>query len=209
MNYTLSAPLLTPRLLIRLVEQCDLDALYVLHSDVVVTRYIPHMHWTSRADADTWFERALERREKQSAVQCVIVKRAVDDAVETVIGTAMLFNFQADSGLAEIGYLLGRPHWGAGYAAEAVTAFIYFAFATLNLRRLEALVDARNVASNKLMQRLSFTLEGVLRERWLAVDELQNVNLFGLLRREWQPRQARLGETGPGQLLADAGRQFT
>ena len=170
----------------RLTEHDDLDALFALHSDPAITRYIPHMHWPTRADADVWFARLLERRENQSAVQCVIVRRATEAATATVIGTVMLFNFEATSGLAEIGYLLGREHWGRGYAVEAMTVFIDFSFATLNLRRLEATVDVRNVASNTLLQRLGFALEGVLRERWLAAGELQNINLHALLKREWQ-----------------------
>ena len=186
MNDTLSTPVLTERLMIRLAERADLDALFMLHFDAETTRYIPHMHWATSADADVWFARWMERREKKSAVQCVIVKRATNDEAETVIGTAVLFNFEVASQLAEIGYLLGREHWAKGYAAEAMTAFINFSFATLNFRRLEATVDARNVASNKLLKRLGFTLEGVLRERWLAAGELQNINLHALLSREWQ-----------------------
>ena len=186
MNCMLSTPLSTPRLMIRLAECRDLDALFTLHCDAEITRYIPHMHWTTRADADVWFARLLERREKQSAVQCVIVKRVTDDAAEAVIGTTMLFNFEVTSGLAEIGYLLGREYWGQGFAVEAMKAFVDFSFATLNLRRLEATVDVRNVASNKLLQRLGFTREGVLRERWLAAGGLQDINLHALLRREWR-----------------------
>lgn len=178
---------MTTRLMIRLAERDDLDALFALHSDPGTTRYIPHMHWTTRADADVWFARLRVRREQQSAVQCVIVKRTTDDLAETIVGTAMLFNLDVASGLAEIGYLLGRGHWGKGYATEAMAAFIDFSFSTLNLRRLEATVDVRNVASNKLLERLGFVLEGVLRERWLAASELQNINLHGLLKREWKP----------------------
>ena len=171
--------------MIRLAERDDLDALFALHCDAEITRYIPHMHWATRAAADVWFARLLERREQQSAVQCVIVKRTTGAANDTVIGTVMLFNFEVASGLAEIGYLLGRDYWGKGYAVEAMTAFIDFSFATLNLRRLEATVDTLNVASNTLLHRLGFTLEGVLRERWLAAGELQNINLHALLKREW------------------------
>jgi len=94
--------------MIRLADRDDLDELFTLHSDAEVTRYVPHMHWTTRADADAWFARLLERREKQSAVQCVIVRRATANATEAVIGTAVLFNFEVASGLAEIGYLLER-----------------------------------------------------------------------------------------------------
>ncbi len=92
MSYTLSAAIETSRLTIRLVEHDDLGALFLFHSDLAVTRYIPHVRWTTAADAETWFARVLERREKQSAVQCVIVKRATADEREAVIGTVMLFN---------------------------------------------------------------------------------------------------------------------
>lgn len=192
MNYTLLTPLGTERLAIRLTERDDLDALFALHSDAEVTRYIPHMHWPTRADAYLWFARLLERREKLSAVQCVIVRHATEEATEAVIGTVMLFNFRVASQAAEIGYLLGREHWGDGYAVEAMTAFIDFSFATLDLRRLEAAVDMLNVASNTLLRRLGFALEGVLRERWLADGELQNINRHALLKREWHPRTADL-----------------
>ena len=116
----------------------------------------------------------------------MIVKRATEAMTETVIGTAILFNFEVLSGLAEIGYLLGREHWGKGYAFEAMTAFIELSHSTLDLRRLEATVDVRNAASNALLQPLGFTIEGVLRERWLAAEELQDINLHALLKREWR-----------------------
>lgn len=190
MTGKLSTPILTPRLLIRLVERDDLEALFAMHTDTGTTRYIPHMRWATWANAEAWFERDLERRRTESAVQCVIVRRATDDACEAVVGTAVLFNFEMASGLAEIGYLLGREHWGKGYAVESVSAFIEFVFSTLNLRRLEAAVDTRNAGSNQLLQRLGFTLEGVLRERWLASGELQDINLFALLKREWQSAPA-------------------
>lgn len=66
-----------------------------------------------------------------------------------------------------------------------MTAFVDFSFAALDLRRLEATVDVRNVASNTLLQRLGFALGDVLRERWLADGELQNIKLHSLLKREW------------------------
>ncbi len=186
MPVRLNQPIHTARLTLRPVEAADIDALFALHHDATTTRYIPHMFWRERADAQAWVERGLDRHEKQTAIQCVVVRRATDEAVEAVIGTALLFNVQEDSGLAEIGYLIGAPYWRQGYMREAVTAFIDFAFSSLGLRRLEALVDARNVASNALARRCGFVLEGVLRERWVAAGETPDTHLFGLLRRDWQ-----------------------
>jgi len=198
MHYHLPEPIETARLTIRLIEAGDLDALFVHHNDAITTRYIPHVRWATRADAEPWFARVLQRREAQSAVQCVIVKRATTDEPESIAGTIMLFNFDEASGLAELGYLLGSAYCGQGYATEAVTAFIDFAFAHpesvgsrlgLGLRRLEAVVDARNYASSRLAERLGFVREGLLRERWLADGELPDVHLFALLKREWRHKQ--------------------
>jgi [ribosomal protein S5]-alanine N-acetyltransferase len=196
MNLMLSTPIETARLRIRQVEQGDLEPLMRLHGDAEGVRYIPHMHWANRADADAWWARALERREKKSAVQCVVLARdeANTGAAEPIIGTLTLFNFAVESGLAEFGYLLGRAHQKKGYAREAATAFIDVAFAHthtnsgcgMGLRRLEATVDARNLASNQLAERLGFVREGVLRERWLAAGELQDIHLFGLLHSDWK-----------------------
>jgi RimJ/RimL family protein N-acetyltransferase len=186
MKRALASPILTARLLIRPVAATDLPALFLQHSDAAVTRYVPHIRWQTMDDAERWYAKALTRRAEGSAIQCVVTKRAPGEVAGDVIGAVVLFNFQDDSGLAEIGYQLGRPYWGAGFAAEALTAFIDFAFTGAGLRRLEAAVDSRNVASNHVVERLGFTREGVLRERWLASGELQDINMFGLLKREWR-----------------------
>lgn len=188
MSYALSEPIRTKRLLLRLVEPNDMDALFDIHHNVAVTRYIAHMHWATRADAEAWFTRVLQRRADRSAIQCAVVLPAPDAADERVIGTAMLFNFDAGSGLAEIGYLQGAAYWAKGYMTEALTGLIGVAFNELGLRRIEATVDARNVASNTLLLKLGFTLEGCLRQRWVNAGETADVNMFGLLKSDWQDR---------------------
>lgn len=186
MPVRLPQSLQTARLTLRLVESADIDALFAIHHDAATTRYVPHMFWRERADAQAWVERALDRHEKQTAIQCAVVRRETSAAPEAVMGTALLFNVVEDSGLAEIGYLLGAPYLRQGYMFEALTALIQSAFSTVGLRRLEAMVDARNVASNALATRCGFVLEGVLRERWVAGDDTPDTHVFGLLRRDWQ-----------------------
>lgn len=188
MPYALSQPIRTERLLLRSIEATDIEALFDTHHSKVVTRYIAHMHWPTRAHADTWFARVQQRRADQSAIQCVVVIPAEGPEPETIIGTAMLFNFDEGSGIAEIGYLLGEAHWGKGYMVEALTGLINLAFGELGLRRLEATVDARNHASNALLVKLGFTLEGCMRQRWVSAGETPDVNMFGLLKSDWLDR---------------------
>ena len=104
-----------------------------------------------------------------------------------VIGTATLFNLNLDNGRAEIGYAMGRAHWGKGYMNEALNGLVSHAFEVMNLRRLEADVDPRNAASIRTLERLGFQREGFLRERWHVEGEIQDALFYGLLRREWNP----------------------
>lgn len=172
----------TSRLTIRLVTQADLPALLEYNADDAVTRYLPYASWRGMADAQEWLARAEARLAAREALQFVAVQRETG----SVIGSCLLFHFDEPSRRAETGYLLGRKHWGAGYMFEAMRALVDFAFAQMNLRRLEAEIDPRNTASAKLLQRLGFLREGHLRERWELKGELSDSGLYGMLRADWQ-----------------------
>ncbi len=69
---------------------------------------------------------------------------------------------------------------------EALRTLVDHAFTTLDLNRLEADIDPRNLASAKTLERLGFQQEGLLRERWIVGDEISDTAFDGLLRREWK-----------------------
>jgi RimJ/RimL family protein N-acetyltransferase len=68
---------------------------------------------------------------------------------------------------------------------EALTAFIGYGFAALDLNRLEADTDPRNERSMRLLERLGFAKEGHFRERWIVGGEVSDAAMYGLLRRDW------------------------
>ena len=113
------------------------------------------------------------------------ISRPADDRM---IGHLSLFSFSEQSGRAEIGYGLARPHWGQGFMHEALIAVVDYAFGPLDLRRLEADIDPRNHASLRALERLGFAREGLLRERWQVGDEISDSALMGLLAHEWRAR---------------------
>jgi RimJ/RimL family protein N-acetyltransferase len=102
------------------------------------------------------------------------------------MGTVTLISIDLTHRRAEIGYALGRAHWGRGYIHEALQAVMKYAFNELNLHRIEADVDPRNTASIKTLERLGFQREGFLRERWQVGGELQDALFYGLLRPDWE-----------------------
>ena len=174
-------PIEAARVRVRLLAASDLPALYEVNADEAVTRLLPYATWTSPADADAWFERMAGIQATGLALQLVVADKASDRA----IGTALLFRLEEGSARAELGYVLGRAHWGRGLMHEALGALLDRAFGAMALRRLEAEVDVRNAASARVLQRLGFTREGLLRQRWVSKGEAKDVEIFGLLRDEW------------------------
>lgn len=105
---------------------------------------------------------------------------------EALLGTCSLFNIYPQCRRADLGYGIAREHWRKGYMREAVGALISCAFGELGLNRLEADIDPRNRASAASLEKLGFTREGLLRERWVVGAEVSDSALYGLLAREWR-----------------------
>ena len=159
----------------------DVDALYVLYSDPVVTRYWSFPAWTRREQAEALLQHAMESR-AAGTILCWAIADAESDGL---IGSLTLFNINRAQGRAEIGYAMHRTHWGKGHAGNALRLALDHAFGALALRRVEADIDPRNAASCRLVERLGFCREGLLRERWLVDDALQDSAIYGLLARDW------------------------
>jgi RimJ/RimL family protein N-acetyltransferase len=119
--------------------------------------------------------------ERGNARQLVVVRK--DD--DKVIGTLLLFGFDPGSARLELGYVLGRAHWGHGLMREALQSMCAFAFGSLGIRRLEAEVNSSNVASIRLLRSLGFVHEGTLRKRWVAKGAAYDTDMYGLLFEEW------------------------
>jgi [ribosomal protein S5]-alanine N-acetyltransferase len=175
------SPIDTSRLQVRQVSEADVPALLEVNGDPEVTKFLPYPTWNSLIDGQAWFKRMQLIQEGGAALQFVVVDKHTDRAV----GTCLLFRHDEGSARAELGYVLARACWGRGYMHEALGALVACAFTTMGLRRLEAEVDPRNAASGRLLQRLGFVREGLLRERWVDKGEAHDVEAYGLLKREW------------------------
>jgi len=174
----------TKRLTLRPMTPADTDAVFAMRSDPVVQRYGSHPPWTDRKTAVEYIERDVRAMAAGEHAQFAIVRR--EDGV--VVGTCTLFHLDEPCRRAEVGYVLLPPQWGQGYANEAVTALLDWGFEHLALNRVEADIDPRNAASARALERLGFTREGHLRERWIVGGEVCDSLLYGLLAREWKAR---------------------
>lgn len=137
---------------------------------------------TSEHEATALIEQIQRLQESGSFYQWGVARRQDD----VVIGTCTLFQIVHEHRRAEVGFIIGREHWGLGIAREAVSAMIEHAFGNLGLHRLEADTDPRNVRCQGLLKRLGFQEEGRLRERWQVAGEIQDAVLLGLLKSDWR-----------------------
>ena len=81
---------------------------------------------------------------------------------------------------AEVGFVLARPYWGAGYALESMHAVIDHV-AGLGLKRLTARIHVGNQRSEVLLRKLHFKEEGYLRGHVDRDGERRDCKLYGLL----------------------------
>ncbi len=174
------------RVRLRALDERDVTALFATYSDPQATRYLARPPMTQMTHAEEMLATIKAGYADGSNLQFAIERRA-DGAF---LGVCLLFNFHQASARAEIGYILAREHWSRGYMAEALPALIDQAFGALGLNRLEADIDPRNTASARVLERLGFQPEGLLRERWIVRGETSDTAIYGLLKREWLARNA-------------------
>ena len=174
-------PIRTARLELRCLGEADVAPLFEIHSDPQAMRY-----W----DAPIWKNdergRSIVARDVALATRDYLRLGIALVASGTLLGTCALWNISAQCRRAEIGFILASRYWGQGYMHEALSALIGYAFAELDLNRVEADTDPRNQRSTRLLRRLGFSQEGLFRERCIVDGEISDAAMYGLLRREWK-----------------------
>jgi RimJ/RimL family protein N-acetyltransferase len=118
---------------------------------------------------------------------------------DAVVGSVSLKNISHSMGYAEIGYGIAEQSQGRGTATAAVNLLVKKCFCESPLRRLLAYVHDKNAASCRVLEKVGFAREGILREHYLINGIPENECLFGLLKHEWEGRQ-RFTEPRPAGL---------
>ena len=171
-------PLALPGYTLRRYREDDAVVLQKLADDREVSRFLrdrfPHPY--TFEDARDWIERACAETESPP------LTFAISGASATMLGTIGL-DRQGDvyRHSAELGYWLGRQHWGRGVATAAVEAICRYGFETVGLRRIYACVFEPNTASTRVLEKAGFQLEGVHRKAVWKDGELFDELMFGLL----------------------------
>ena len=167
----------TSRLTLRPLQAEDAPNLHAIMSDAEVMAFWDIAEIEDMGLTSTILESQLDQMARRSAFYWAMV-RAADDAF---VGCCDLSEIDRRHHRAEVGFIVGREHWGDGYTLEAMRAVLSHAAQTLRLRRLTARTHLGNVRSVKLLERLGFEEEGLLRGYVDRDGERRDCQLFGLL----------------------------
>ena len=86
----------------------------------------------------------------------------------------------------EIGYSLVPSERGKGYCSEAVKIMVDYLFLSKETMRIQAQTDQRNVASQKVLEKVGFKKEGILRKNFFMRGEWREAYIYSILREEWK-----------------------
>jgi RimJ/RimL family protein N-acetyltransferase len=175
-----------PRVRLRQLAEADVDGLFTIFSDEDMMRYWSSKPMKDRSEAEALLARIDRQFAEKSGFQWG-VERKEDNRL---LGTCTIFHIHPRNRCGEIGYALKSEHWKKGYMGEALKGLLDYAFGPMDMRRLEADVDPRNSSSLRILDRLGFRREGLLRERWDVDGDIQDSIFFGLLNREWNAGRA-------------------
>lgn len=143
----------TTRLTLRPLHGGDVAAFHRLINDWDICRRVPDAPFPYPAlQAAEWVQAAASDRAAGRAEQFAITDAGSDE----LLGCAGL-KLSKDRKSAELGYWIGRAYWRQGYALEAVRRLTEWAFASLSITHLSAVVAADNDGSLALLRNLGFT----------------------------------------------------
>ncbi len=169
------------RVRLRPFEESDLEAMAAYRGDAEVCRFLPFEPQTPddiRGRIGHLFGGTTLEGERGGVVLVIETDGAV-------IGDLVLFHLDPEAGSAEIGWVLSPAASGRGLATEAVRALIDTAFDVYGLRRLVAQIDADNVRSAALAERLGMRREAHFVENAWFKGRWSDLLVYAVLDREW------------------------
>ena len=174
--------LATERLLLRPFKLTDAPAVQRLAGDWAIadtTLVIPHPY--PDGVAEDWISKHANWFAEEKQVTFAITRKS-DGAL---IGAISLMEISKGH-QAELGYWIGKAYWSQGFCTEAAMAMLRYAFTELGLIRVHACHLCRNPASGRVMQKLFMQHEGCRRQHVKKWDKFEDLELYGILKHEWE-----------------------
>jgi ribosomal-protein-alanine N-acetyltransferase len=166
----------TPRLRLRQFRAEDSDAMHQCFASPEAMRFWNQLVHTKRIETERVVRRLMDCTPSYYRFWAV-----ADARTDRCLGMVNYHDGHIRNKRVAIGYIVDPAHHGKGIATEAVSAMLDFCFGELGLHRVQALIHPDNTASRKLVEKLGFRCEGLLRENLRVGDSWRDDTLYALL----------------------------
>jgi RimJ/RimL family protein N-acetyltransferase len=177
--------LTTERLILRVLEDRDIDALHAACQDPEIPRWTPVPSPFLREHAESFVKETSANGWRDDTMYNFGVFTR-EGALVSSMGLVRLASLYTAQRQAELGYWTAKEQRGRGYTVEAARAVIEWAFDGLGVERLEWVAEAGNVPSRAVAERLGFTIEGTLRAKIVHLGTRRDAWIGSLLPSDWQ-----------------------
>ena len=174
-------PIQTDRLLLRAITMKDATDIFAYASDPEVTKYVRFVTHKSIKDTHAFILRVQSSYRKGITPLWGMELKASG----RIIGALGFLQWPNPDERAELGYVINRNYWGKGLVTEAAAALVDFAFRKMKVNRIEAGTIVEHRASQRVLEKLGFKIEGVLRQRELIKGRFPDVTMYSLLRSDY------------------------
>ena len=181
-------PIETQRLTLRAFGPDDFDAVYAMQSRPDVARFL---YWDARSPDEV--QTSLAKKIAATAIRAEGDPLFLAAELKTsgeLVGDVVLQWTSEQHLSGDVGFIVHPDHHGNGYATEASRVLLRLAFDDLHLHRVVGHVEARNIASARVLEKLGMRREAHLIENEFVKGEWQSELVFALLRREWDEAAA-------------------
>jgi [ribosomal protein S5]-alanine N-acetyltransferase len=174
-------PLLeTERLILREITKEDTKGIFACFSNDDVTRYYGQETLQNIEQAEKFVEFFSKSYTEKRGIRWGIERKEI----KGIIGTIGFNVWSPKHKRAEIGYEIHPEHWRKGYTLEAISKTLSYGFDVLGLTRIGAVVFIENEASNKLLTKIGFQKEGILRAYMYQNGKAYDTYVYSILKND-------------------------
>jgi [ribosomal protein S5]-alanine N-acetyltransferase len=177
----------TRRLRLRQFRDADAEAMHRCFANPEAMRFWNHPIHTKRIETERAVHRFIDCTPSYYRFWAV-----ADTKTDRCFGMVNYHDGHIRNKRVAIGYIIDPARHQKGIATEAVSAMLDFCFGELHLHRVQAFIQPDNTASRKLVEKLGFRSEGILRDNLRVGEAWRDEMLFALLEKDW-----RSEPTGP------------
>ena len=173
-------PLQGSRIRLEHLDQSHAQGLFNRGREADDWRYMPRACFVDLADTRHWVDEAMAQADQYPFA-------IVEVAKGKVVGSTRYLNIRPEHASLEIGWTwLGQDWQGTGVNTEAKYLLLSHAFEVMGCRRVEFKADARNLRSQRALEGIGATREGVLRQHMIVQGDFSRDSVyFSVLDNEW------------------------